>query len=612
MLDRSIIKPKRLPLTSLALSSLLAIALSPDLTKAQLPLPEQPASLESGRDSLNSDYRLGPGDTINIYIPELNNPPTLGDYLVPVDGLIYLPLIGSISVAGRTVDELGQILTEQYLRFFKYPQVVVRLVKTRGLNIVVIGEVNNPGSHTIAEDNRFASQVPSVTQALQVAGGVNLSADLRRVQVRRVQGGGREQLIELDLWKFLQNGDRQQNITLLDGDTIFVPATTEVSLPQARRLATVSFAPDPTTPRTVAVLGAVTTPGSYVVKGGDTQLDRLSEGLPTVTRAIQLAGGASSSADMRRIQIRRATKSSGEQIFYVDLWEFLQEGDLDQNTVLQDGDTIFIPTLAQVNLLEARQLASSNFAADPRTPRTVTVIGEVLRPGPYVVKGGNTEVERVSEGLPTLTRAIQLAEGITDRADIRRVQIRRPNVAGAEQIFYANLWQLLQTGDINQDPIIEDGDIIVVPTATAVNPAEAVEISSASFSPDRIRVYLVGEEVDPPGVRPSPEVQLPPNTPLNQALLSAGAFNRVRANKNSIDLIRLNLDGTVTKRTVTIDLTAGINEETNPLLRNNDIIVVNRSGLARVRDAFDEVGNFLFFAPRANELLNLFQRLGIF
>lgn len=612
MLDRSIIKPKRLPLTSLALSSLLAIALSPDLTKAQLPLPEQPASLESGRDSLNSDYRLGPGDTINIYIPELNNPPTLGDYLVPVDGLIYLPLIGSISVAGRTVDELGQILTEQYLRFFKYPQVVVRLVKTRGLNIVVIGEVNNPGSHTIAEDNRFASQVPSVTQALQVAGGVNLSADLRRVQVRRVQGGGREQVIELDLWQFLQNGDRQQNITLLDGDTIFVPATTEVSLPQARRLATVSFAPDPTTPRTVAVLGAVTTPGSYVVKGGDTQLDRLSEGLPTVTRAIQLAGGASSSADMRRIQIRRATKSIGEQIFYVDLWEFLQEGDLDQNTVLQDGDTIFIPTLAQVNLLEARQLASSNFAADPRTPRTVTVIGEVLRPGPYVVKGGNTEVDRVSEGFPTLTRAIQLAEGITDRADIRRVQIRRPNVAGAEQIFYANLWQLLQTGDINQDPIIEDGDTIVVPTATAVNPAEAVEISSASFSPDRIRVYLVGEEVDPPGARPSPEVQLPPNTPLNQALLSAGAFNRVRANKNSIDLIRLNLDGTVTKRTVTIDLTAGINEETNPLLRNNDIIVVNRSGLARVRDAFDEVGNFLFFAPRANELLNLFQRLGIF
>ncbi len=612
MLDRSIIKPKRLPLTSLALSSLLAIALSPDLTQAQLPLPEQPASLESGRDSLNSDYRLGPGDTINIYIPELNNPPTLGDYLVPVDGLIYLPLIGSISVAGRTVNELGQILTEKYLRFFKYPQVVVKLVKTRALNIVVIGEVNNPGSHTIAEDNRFASQVPSVTQAIQVAGGINLSADLRRVQVRRVQGGGREQVIELDLWQFLQNGDRQQNISLLDEDTIFVPATTEVSLPQVRKLATVSFAPEPTTPRTVAVLGAVTTPGSYVVKGGDTQLDRLSEGLPTVTRAIQLAGGASSSADMRRIQIRRATKSGSEQIFYVDLWKFLQEGDLDQNTVLQDGDTIFIPTLAQVNLLEARQLASSNFAADPRTPRSVTVIGEVLRPGSYVIKGGNTKLDRLSEGLPTLTRAIQLAEGITDRADIRRVQIRRPNVASAEQIFYANLWQLLQTGDISQDPIIEDGDIIVVPTATEVNPTEAVEMASATFSPDSIRVYLVGEESGPPGARPLPEVRLPANTPLNQALLSAGAFNRVRANRNEIDLIRLNPDGTVLKRTVSVDLTAGINEETNPLLRNNDIIVVNRSGFAKVQDAFDDFGNFLFFAPRANELLNLFQRLGIF
>lgn len=612
MIAQSIIEPRRLPVTSLALSSLIAIALCPDLTKAQLPLPEQPASLESSSLPLNSDYRLGPGDTLNIYIPELNNPPILGDYLVPVDGLIYLPLIGGVSVAGRTVEELAQILTEQYLRFFKYPQVLVRLVKARGLNVLVIGEVNNPGSHTIAEDNRFASQVPSVTRALQVAGGISLSADLRRVQVRRVQRDGGEEAIELDLWQFLQNGDREQNITLLDGDTIFVPATNEVNLPQTRKLATASFAADPIAPRTVAVLGAVTTPGSYVVKGGDTQLDRLSEGLPTVTRSIQLAGGASSSADMRRIQIRRATQSGSEQIFEVDLWKFLQEGDLAQNTVLQDGDTIFIPTLAQVNLLEARQLASSNFAADPITPRTVTVIGEVLRPGPYVVKGGNTQLDRVSEGFPTLTRAIQLAEGITHRADIRRIQIRRPNVAGAEQIFYANLWQLLQAGDLSQDPIIEDGDTIIVPTATEVNPAEAVEIAGGTFAPDSIRVYLVGEEVGPPGARPSPEVRLPANTPLNQALLSAGAFNRVRANQNSIDLIRLNRDGTVITRTVSIDLTAGINEETNPLLRNNDIIVVNRSGFAKVRDAFDDFGNFLFFAPRANELLNLFQRLGLF
>ena len=90
---------------------------------------------------------------------------------------------------------------------------------------------------------------------------------------------------------------------------------------------------------------------------------------------------------------------------------------------------------------------------------------------------------------------------------------------------------------------------------------------------------VVGE-VTEPGI-----VEVPPNSPLNQALLAAGGFDPARANTNEVKLIRLNPDGTVVQRIVPIALDQGINDETNPALRNNDVIVVGQSGSANFADA---------------------------
>jgi polysaccharide export outer membrane protein len=76
---------------------------------------------------------------------------------------------------------------------------------------------------------------------------------------------------------------------------------------------------------------------------------------------------------------------------------------------------------------------------------------------------------------------------------------------------------------------------------------------------------------------------------LNQALLAAGGFNNRRARRSSVELIRLNPDGTVSQRTVAINLAQGINEATNPILRNNDVVIVGRSGSASFSDALDGV-----------------------
>jgi len=145
------------------------------------------------------------------------------------------------------------------------------------------------------------------------------------------------------------------------------------------------------------------------------------------------------------------------------------------------------------------------------------------------------------------------------------------------------LWQLLQQGDLNQDLILQDGDRIFIARAEDLDSEEAVVLAFANFSPAEINVNVVGE-VENPG-----SISVPANTPLNQALLSAGGFDLQRAKKSSVELIRLNPNGTITRRKIKVDLSAGINEENNPTMRNNDVIVVKRSTLTSVSDTLSTV-----------------------
>lgn len=201
----------------------------------------------------------------------------------------------------------------------------------------------------------------------------------------------------------------------------------------------------------------------------------------------------------------------------------------------------------------------------------VALSGEVNRPGSYTLT--------VNDGkLPTLTEAIQKAGGITQLADLRQIKLIRARRSGANDTFQIDLWELLQAGDIRQDLTLRDGDRIVLAKAEApTNPAEAGLIGAANISPAFIQVGILGE------TRQTGVVQVPPNTPLNQALFAAGGFSN-RAQKGSVELIRLNRDGTVSRRKIQIDFSQGINEATNPILQNRDVVLVGRNFIAKLSD----------------------------
>lgn len=214
-------------------------------------------------------------------------------------------------------------------------------------------------------------------------------------------------------------------------------------------------------------------------------------------------------------------------------------------------------------------------------PVRVVVAGEVNRPGTYTIDleaetsgGGGSNAGRQ---WPTLTQVIQEAGGITQQANIKDIQVRRQQLEG-DAVITTSLWDLIRTGDISQDIRLRDGDTIVIPKAIAVSPEESVAVSSANFSPDEMPVQVVGEVASPGGVT------LPPNATLNQAILAAGGFERSRAQTSTVQLVRLNPDGSVDQRTVDVNLAAAANDTTNPILRPNDVVIVDRNLAAATGD----------------------------
>ena len=360
----------------------------------------------------------------------------------------------------------------------------------------------------------------------------------------------------------------------------------------------INFNVTATRPMMIAIAGEVERPGAYSLSGGGNGGNNNNNGgggseSMTLSRAIQIADGVTRSADLQRVQIsRRRAGNMKDDLITVNLLQLIQSGDARQDIRLRDGDSILIPAGNAIDSVQARQLMASNFAGRNSRPIQVAVIGEVGRPGPHLLSlsvtagaNGNTASGAVGGGgvlIPTVTQAIQQAGGISQMADIRNVQVKRTTRSGVEQSIKVDFWDLLKSGNLAQDIPLQEGDRIEIPTVSSINEAEITALATTTFSPDKMTVSVSGE-VDKPG-----SLVVPPNTPLHQVLLMAGGFNR-KAAKNNVTLIRLNSNGAVTKRDIPIDFAQSVSETNNPVLRNNDIIVVRKSGLSTFSEGLSDI-----------------------
>ncbi len=534
--------------------------------------------------SFADSYTLGAGDRLRVDI--FNVPEYSGEFYVLGDGAINLPVIGAIPIQGMTVQRASSLLTAYFSKYVKRPIVTISVLAPRPVQFAIAGEVTRAGSYTVpfTGDNR---KFPSISQAIQLAGGTTQTANLRQVQVRRAATG---KIAMVNMFDVLQRGNTSQDITLRDGDTIYISRSENVSTSDRLRLTGSNLANQDTTVK-VAILGEVGKPGTYTLKGDATGSatggGRVNP--PTLTEAIKIAGGSTASADLTRIRVRRNTRTGPGQVVPINLISLLRSGDFGQDIILQDGDTILLPTLTEINTANSSLVTASNLGPQAINPPKVVVVGEVNRPGTYTLRSeGNTTNNNTqltgTLALPTVTNAIQAAAGIKPTADIRQIQLIRTTRSG-EQKIALNLFKLLQQGDTSQDMILQEGDRLFIPLAQNSSNQDVELIASSTFSPVSIKVNVIGEA----GKGALGTVEVPPNTTLNQAILIAGGFNNVRANKNEVDFIRLNPNGTVTKRLIKLNFTKGIDNEYNPRLQNNDTIVIGRNNLTRIGDGFSTI-----------------------
>ena len=193
--------------------------------------------------------------------------------------------------------------------------------------------------------------------------------------------------------------------------------------------------------------------------------------------------------------------------------------------------------------------------------------------------------------------------GLLELPTLAPEQLQQAPVNNSTQLQTA---YILGRGDRPQDLTLRDRDAIwqernrvVVPKATEIPPAEAIELAQARFSPDTIRESVVGK------VKAPATVQIPTNTTLNPPILNVGGFKASRVCRTNVKLIRLNPNGRISGENISVDFAQGANTSNNPILRDNDIVVVSRSNTARVADAMN-----LFLSPGAG-IITLFSILGI-
>jgi protein involved in polysaccharide export with SLBB domain len=235
-----------------------------------------------------ADYMLGPGDELLIRAwgkIDLDSRVT-----VDRNGQIYLPKVGSLTVAGLRYAQVEGYLHSAISALFKDFELNVTLGQLRSIQIFVLGSARQPGGYTV-------SSLSTLVDALFAAGGPSASGTMRHIQLRR----GGQTLTEFDIYDLMQKGDKSHDLRLLPGDVIYFPSIGAQ----------------------VAISGDINVPGIYELKGET-----------TVGAALKEAGGMTSLADAERVVLERIENHSSRQV---------EEFALDtsgQGRLLRDGDLL--------------------------------------------------------------------------------------------------------------------------------------------------------------------------------------------------------------------------------------------------------------------------------
>jgi len=115
----------------------------------------------------------------------------LYSYSVQADGTIFIPYLGEVPVAGKTIPEVRETLQQTLSTYLSDAAVTVKLVNNY---ISLLGDVKQPGRYPIYKEHM------TIFQALALAGDLDEYSDRRTVQILR-QNNNTTTVAEFDLTK---------------------------------------------------------------------------------------------------------------------------------------------------------------------------------------------------------------------------------------------------------------------------------------------------------------------------------------------------------------------------------------------------------------------------
>jgi protein involved in polysaccharide export with SLBB domain len=244
-------------------------------------------------------YLVGPGDEVRILLwGRMNEKYTL---VVDRDGKITVPVIGPITVAGMTFEEMSKTIIDQAGQITG-TNVDVSMGSLRTIPIFILGDVKRPGSYTIGS-------LATITDALLLAGGPTEIGSMRRIELKRKD----RLVVTFDLYALLLNGDKSKDMVLQGGDVVFVP----VAGPQA------------------GIAGNVKRPAIYEMKDRKDLQD-----------LIDMAGGIIPTAYTQQIQVERIIKNERQVVVDVDDKTLTGARDF----ALQDADLVKVFSIVDIKL----------------------------------------------------------------------------------------------------------------------------------------------------------------------------------------------------------------------------------------------------------------------
>ncbi len=154
-----------------------------------------------------------PGDTLRISFPGATSMNSA--QLVQPNGMITLPLGGSMDVRGKTTTQVEKALMELYGSQLVIKEVTVGL-ESAGFPVLVSGAVMKPGRVQ-------STRSMTVLEAIVEAGGfIEGRADMRHVRVVRLDKDGTTRTIVVDL-KAALSGKSSEAVFVRPSDVINVP-----------------------------------------------------------------------------------------------------------------------------------------------------------------------------------------------------------------------------------------------------------------------------------------------------------------------------------------------------------------------------------------------------